>query len=296
MARLPDVHGIGSPGIGGSKRGTCRTARGGWSCVATASAGLGLYADAVVAGPPRRSPGRRRRPRHRQPGRACPRDHRLHHRGQLGIIGNADGPDGLVFTDADGRVIDLRHTRRNQPPPPSPARPYQHPLGERLQHWALLYPDPPRPAADCEGATMSAWSKKPTTSRTRGEGSSRTSRSTPCMQRRSGLGCTTSRSGTGSSSASAGASGGSSLATGRARRLRERPLGRPRACLSRGRDGRRRSRNRGVGVGLVHAARGWRQSCGCEFLHEAWDEELRTFCIDACGFAPTLGGLMELTA
>jgi hypothetical protein len=45
----------------------------------------------------------------------CPHDHRLHHRGQLGIIGNADDPDGLVFTDADGRVIDPRYTRRNQP-------------------------------------------------------------------------------------------------------------------------------------------------------------------------------------
>ena len=78
----------------------------------------------------------------------CPHDHRLHHRGQLGIAGNADDPDGLVFTDADGRVIDpAAHPTKPTGPPPSPARPYQHPLGERLQHWALLYPDPPRPAA-----------------------------------------------------------------------------------------------------------------------------------------------------
>ena len=52
------------------------------------------------------------------------------------------------------------------------------------------------------------------------------------------------------------------------------------------------ARNRGVGVGLV-AARGWRQSCGCEFLHAS----TRAGCASsACGFAPTLGGLMELTA
>ena len=30
----------------------------------------------------------------------CPADHRLHHRGQLGISGDADRPDGLTFTDA----------------------------------------------------------------------------------------------------------------------------------------------------------------------------------------------------
>ena len=29
----------------------------------------------------------------------CGADHRLHHLGQLGISGNADDPDGLVFTD-----------------------------------------------------------------------------------------------------------------------------------------------------------------------------------------------------
>ena len=65
------VHGIGSPGIGGSKRGG---PAGPHEAAGVASRrqvpGSRLYADAVVAGPPRRSPGRRRRPRHRQPGRA----------------------------------------------------------------------------------------------------------------------------------------------------------------------------------------------------------------------------------
>ena len=53
-------------------------------------------------------------------------------------------------------------------------------------------------------------------------------------------------------------------------------------------------RHRGVGVGLVHAARDGAAAAGCEFLHVGFDEELRPFYIDACGFSPTGGGLMEL--
>ena len=34
----------------------------------------------------------------------CPRHHRLHHRGLLGITGNADLPDGVRFTNARGRL------------------------------------------------------------------------------------------------------------------------------------------------------------------------------------------------
>jgi GNAT superfamily N-acetyltransferase len=56
------------------------------------------------------------------------------------------------------------------------------------------------------------------------------------------------------------------------------------------------ARHRGVGVGLVHAARDGARAAGCEFLHVNFDEDLRTFYIDACGFAPTFGGLMELSA
>ena len=74
----------------------------------------------------------------------CPADHRWHHRGQLGITGNADEPDGLTFTDRHGLVLDPA----GQPilptePPPSPAKSYEHPTGERLQRWAVVYPDPP---------------------------------------------------------------------------------------------------------------------------------------------------------
>ena len=54
-------------------------------------------------------------------------------------------------------------------------------------------------------------------------------------------------------------------------------------------------RHRRVGVGVVHAARDGAKAAGCEFLHVGFDDDLRAFYIDACGFEPTLGGLMELT-
>ena len=75
----------------------------------------------------------------------CPGCHRLHHRGLLGISGNADDPDGLTFTDAHGQVIDpaTRPIKPTGPPPAGPVKPYEHPLGERLQRWAILFPDPP---------------------------------------------------------------------------------------------------------------------------------------------------------
>jgi GNAT superfamily N-acetyltransferase len=53
-------------------------------------------------------------------------------------------------------------------------------------------------------------------------------------------------------------------------------------------------RHRGVGVGLVHAARDGAKEAGCEFLHVGFGEELRPFYVDACGFRATVGGLMEL--
>jgi hypothetical protein len=76
----------------------------------------------------------------------CPADHRLHHQGELGITGNADDPDGLTFTDAAGKVIDpaTRPCKPTGPPPGGPDKPYEHPLGERLQRRAILYPRPTR--------------------------------------------------------------------------------------------------------------------------------------------------------
>jgi len=74
----------------------------------------------------------------------CPADHRLHHQGLLGITGNADHPDGLTFTDAHGRPIDpAAHPTKPTGPPPAPAQPYQHPLGERMEHWCITFPDQP---------------------------------------------------------------------------------------------------------------------------------------------------------
>ncbi len=54
-------------------------------------------------------------------------------------------------------------------------------------------------------------------------------------------------------------------------------------------------RHRGIGVALVHAARDGARAAGCEWLHVGFDEDLSTFYVDACGFRPTPGGIMELT-
>jgi hypothetical protein len=53
-------------------------------------------------------------------------------------------------------------------------------------------------------------------------------------------------------------------------------------------------RHLGVGVGLVHAARDGATAAGCEFLHVGFEDELSSFYIDACGFTPVQGGLMQL--
>ncbi|MEJ7720353.1 MAG: HNH endonuclease signature motif containing protein [Ilumatobacteraceae bacterium] len=76
----------------------------------------------------------------------CPTHHRMHHRNQLGITGNADLPSGtpgaVVFTDARA----MYRARRSTPPggPPPTYRNLATPLGERLDHWAVHF-NPPRP-------------------------------------------------------------------------------------------------------------------------------------------------------
>ncbi len=73
----------------------------------------------------------------------CPRHHRMHHRGELGVVGNADDPDGITFTNRHGRVIGTTGAKPEPPgaPPPTPAGVYQHPLGERLeQKWVYFSP------------------------------------------------------------------------------------------------------------------------------------------------------------
>jgi hypothetical protein len=41
---------------------------------------------------------------------------------------------------------------------------------------------------------------------------------------------------------------------------------------------------------------GWvtARAAGCEWLHVDFDEELRAFYLDACGFEPTAAGLIHL--
>lgn len=54
------------------------------------------------------------------------------------------------------------------------------------------------------------------------------------------------------------------------------------------------NRRTGVGVRLVHLARDRAAEAGCEWLHVDFDDHLRPFYLDACGFTPTNGGLIAL--
>jgi hypothetical protein len=65
----------------------------------------------------------------------CPHHHRLHHRGKLGITGNADEIDGVTFTNEHGRPI-AQTGAKPEPPaglPPPPKGTYEHPYGEPIQ-------------------------------------------------------------------------------------------------------------------------------------------------------------------
>ena len=53
-------------------------------------------------------------------------------------------------------------------------------------------------------------------------------------------------------------------------------------------------RRQGVGTRLVVIAAAEARAAGCEWLHVDFDEEYRSFYLDACGFAPTPAGLMAL--
>ncbi len=70
----------------------------------------------------------------------CTRHHRLHHQNMLGITGNADQPNGLIFTDHTGRVIQPNGTPTiPTQPPPQPATRYRPPYGGPLDyHWIGL--------------------------------------------------------------------------------------------------------------------------------------------------------------
>ena len=53
-------------------------------------------------------------------------------------------------------------------------------------------------------------------------------------------------------------------------------------------------RGRGVGTELVARARDGARAAGCDYLHVDFDDDLRAFYFDACGFAPTNAGLLSL--
>jgi tRNA-Thr(GGU) m(6)t(6)A37 methyltransferase TsaA len=57
-----------------------------------------------------------------------------------------------------------------------------------------------------------------------------------------------------------------------------------------------RVRRRGVGAGLVTVATEHARAAGCEWLHVDFDDHLRPFYFDSCGFTPTNAGLIALTA
>ena len=54
------------------------------------------------------------------------------------------------------------------------------------------------------------------------------------------------------------------------------------------------ARGNNVGTQLVECARDEARSAGCEWLHVDFDDHLRTFYFDSCGFRPTNGGLISL--
>ncbi|MDQ6910212.1 MAG: HNH endonuclease [Actinomycetota bacterium] len=79
----------------------------------------------------------------------CSVCHRRHHLGLLPISGNADDPDGLIFTDARGRLVD----GAGKPIPPPRLEPmgnWRHPSGERLDPHSVQFSSPRDPKADAE--------------------------------------------------------------------------------------------------------------------------------------------------
>ncbi len=52
---------------------------------------------------------------------------------------------------------------------------------------------------------------------------------------------------------------------------------------------------RGIGTELVRRAREGAAAAGCEWLHVDFDDHLRSFYFDACGFTPTNAGVIRLS-
>ena len=55
-----------------------------------------------------------------------------------------------------------------------------------------------------------------------------------------------------------------------------------------------RVRRRGVGTKLVTVASDGARAAGCEWLHADFEDPLRTFYFDSCGFSPADAGLIAL--
>lgn len=54
------------------------------------------------------------------------------------------------------------------------------------------------------------------------------------------------------------------------------------------------ARRRGIGTRLVRTARDEAKAAGCEWLHVDFDDDLKDFYFEACGFEPTNAGLIRL--
>ena len=55
-----------------------------------------------------------------------------------------------------------------------------------------------------------------------------------------------------------------------------------------------RARRQGIGAKMISVAISEARVAACEWLHVDFDDELRTFYLDACGFAPTPAGVIAL--
>jgi GNAT superfamily N-acetyltransferase len=54
------------------------------------------------------------------------------------------------------------------------------------------------------------------------------------------------------------------------------------------------ARREGIGKAVVEAAVAGAKQAGCEWLHVDFEDHLRAFYVDACGFEPTNAGLIRL--
>ncbi len=56
----------------------------------------------------------------------------------------------------------------------------------------------------------------------------------------------------------------------------------------------KRVRRQGIGARMIAIATAEARAAGCEWLHVDFDDDLRTFYLDACGFTPAAAGVLAL--